>query len=217
MARGNPGIVSGIIGGGIAATGLSLSRDSTVDNQIGDTLAIVLVGFGVSIVVIGLVVQLRSPGKPTNKINIRKANKYHPTQRVALARVVLGIGAALVGGYGLFYTELPYAYPGVVTLAGSILFGRGLHRYWANSLMTYYIDKHSNKVFKGYRLIGRKSSNPEASKFVDVNIHISPVEQLLGVGDVIVELDGDNTVYFRDINSFQQFDDEVEELRESAK
>lgn len=213
MARGYPAVVSGVIGGSIAAAGVGVRRETAVADQLG----IVLIAFGAVIVATGLVVQLRAPGKPTNKINIEEASKYNPTQRVALARITFGLAATFAGGYGLFYTQLPYAYPGILTLAGAVFLGIGLQRYWANSLMTYYVDADSGKVFRGYRLFARKSANPEATQFVDINIYVSPIEQVLGVGDVIVELDGNNSVHFRDIDSFQQFDNEVESLREETE
>lgn len=72
----------------------------------------------------------------------------HPTQRVALAKLIGGLPLLLVAVYLFFFTMPPYVYPTAAFLEGLYLFSAGLYTYWTNTLTKYSVT--TERIVKEY-------------------------------------------------------------------
>lgn len=207
MARGYPAFWSAVVGGAVASLGQATRAESSIPEQLG----LLVIGFGGVIFLFGLFVQLRAPGKPTATLNPDKAITYSPTQRIAAFKITIGLISAGVGGYGVFTTQLPYAYPGLLLLFGGYQLGAGLHRYWANSLTTYYIDSTSGTFLKEYRFIGRESLPAQKGEITQVPTRQGRIERLFGIGQAQIVLKN-SKITVRDIPDLDRFRRQIQPL-----
>jgi hypothetical protein len=206
MARGLPAFWSGVVAAVFAGFGLLIQSNSQVHDQVG-TILMVLGGI---IFVTGIFVQFRAPGKPS-RIDPETASVYHPTQRYAAWHIASGIVLFIIGVYVLYFTQIPYAYPGIALAFGMYRVGRGLHRYWANSLTTYYISKDDMLFLKSYRFISQDMRPANAKNIDTMPSGQNVIERLFDIGhaDVILR---NQTYSVRDIADFEKFKDEMSPL-----
>lgn len=209
MARGRPGVWSTILGLPILFTG------SWVHN--GWTLLPELVGlpialFGAFIIGMGWYVHLvAAPEGPTMRDDEELVDTRHPTQKGAIARILIGSPILVVAAGLLFYTTLPYIYPTIAFVVGTYLLGRGLTTYWTNTLTTYYVT--TERVMSEFRLLSLVRREVPLEKVRAVEETRSPIESLVGVGNVRVSTGGSGLmVMIRSIDDVGTFAEELKQL-----
>lgn len=169
-------------------------------------------GFGIFIIVIGLYVHHVEPealrtGDSENLVATR-----HPTQRVAIIKVTVGIPLLVATLYLLYFTMVPYVYPSVTLIIGLYTFSVGLHTYWTNSLTTYYLT--TDRVLKEYRFLSLVRQEIPRQKIRGVQERKSFTEALVGLGNVIVASGGGRSleIQMRNMERSGAFSDEVRKV-----
>lgn len=210
MARGMPAFWSTLVGLPFVAGGAVVYL---METPVPVEVAAPLVLFGLFVVTVGLYVQfVASPDPP----NMREAEEIittrHPTQRVAVVKLVLGVPLLVAAGYLLFLTRYPYVYPTVTLVVGLFLLSTGLNTYWKNSLTTYYVT--TDRIIKEYRFVSLVKQEVPLEKVRGVQERRSLSETLVGLGNVRVASGGGRSleVVVRNIEHSTEFADEVRKL-----
>lgn len=212
MARGLPGVWSTILGIPFLIFGVYLFVADTT-HLYPSAVGIPFAMFGLFIIGIGLYIHfVAAPDPPTLREGEELIDTQHPTQRVATAKIVVGLPLLAFAVYLLFFTVVPYVYPTIALLTGLYFFSAGLHTYWTNTLTTYYLT--NQRVIKEYRLISLIRRELPLGKVRGVEERKSLTEAIVGLGNVRVASGGGGTleVVMRNIAHATEFADEIRDL-----
>lgn len=209
MARGLPAIWSCLLGLPFLGTGVWLY----IGGQ--DTPAIwgaPFIGFGLFIIIVGAYVHFVSPSSPRLADDEKLIEQRHPTQRVAYVKIGGSVPVLLFSGYLYLFTLYPYVYPTGALLIGLYTFSDGLHTFWANSLTTYYLS--NERVIHEYRFLSLRRHEIPRKKIRSVQERKSPIETLVGLGNVVVASGGGKSLEIRmqNMRNSEQFADEIRKL-----
>lgn len=210
MARGLPGVWSTLLSVPFLAGGGYIYFGETPYPELLGVPLMVFAGF---ILVMGWYIHLvASPPAPTLRDGEEIIDTRHPTQKAALIKVILGIPFLAVAGYLLFGTTVPYLYPMLAFVGGLYLFSTGLLTYWTNSLTTYYIT--NERVMSEFRLLSLVRKEVPMEKIRAVRESKSPIETLVGVGNIRVSSGGGvgMEITIRNVDSVTDFADRLREL-----
>lgn len=221
MARGLPAVWSAVFAVPFLVAGSYLagfqSRYPLFGSQprVPSVVGFLLVGFGLFVLGLGLYVHVVvAPEAPRMRENESVVDQRDPAQRNALAETGVSVPVLCVGGYLLYFTPRPLVYPTVVIAAGLYLFSRGVHRYWRNTLTTYFLT--TQRVIEEYRFISLVRNEVPHEKVRGVEERRSAWDSLFGLGDVSVRsgASGELTVSVDDVYDPTEFADRVRtELR----
>lgn len=182
MSRGNPRLWSTVMAIPFVIAGLWLYIGKT---GYPSTVGLPFLFFAIFISAVGTYVHyVGAPNQPELQEGDELIVSRHPTQRVALVKIVSSVPFLLLTVYLFFYTIYPYVYPTVAFLAGLYLFSGGLHTYWTNLLTTYYVT--SERVIKEYRLVSLVRQEVPLQKVRGVQERKSVIETFVGLGNVRV-------------------------------
>ena len=210
MSRGLPGVWSTLlsipflVGGGYIYFG---------ETPYPELLGVPLMVFSGFILVMGWYIHLvAAPPAPTLRDGEEIIDTRHPTQKAALIKVVLGVPFIAIAGYLLFGTTVPYLYPMLAFVAGLYLFSTGILTYWTNSLTTYYIT--NERVMSEFRLLSLVRKEVPMEKIRAVRESKSPIEALVGVGNIRVSSGGGAgmEITVRNVDSVTEFADRLRQL-----
>ncbi|WP_312907555.1 PH domain-containing protein [Natronosalvus caseinilyticus] len=210
MTRGRPAVWSTILGLPFVLIGVYLfiiAADATSE------LGLPPLFFGLFIVFVGLYVHyIATPSSPRLRDDEEIIEIRHPTQRVAAAKLGIGIPVLLVTAYLLFFTMVPYVYPTAMLLIGLYFFSTGLYVYWTNTLTTYYVT--SNRVIKEFRFLSLIRQEVPLNKVRGVQERKSLTESLVGLGNVRVASGGGRSleVNMRNMTQSAEFAESIREL-----
>ncbi|WP_227130923.1 PH domain-containing protein [Halorubellus salinus] len=210
MARGLPAFWSSIIGVPFIGVGLFLYLAET--NHPAE-LGIPFILFGIFIVGVGLYVHyIAAPKPPKLRENEELIDDRHPTQRVALAKILVSIPLLALALYLLFHTKEPYVYPTIAFITGLYFLSEGLQTYWTNSLTKYYIT--NQRIVKEYRLLSLIRREIPFGKVRAVEIRKSPTEAIVGLGNVRVASGEGGTleIVMQNIENTTDFADKIRNL-----
>jgi hypothetical protein len=185
MTRGKPAVWSAVLGFPFVVIGGWLYLGQI---EYPPTLGLPFAGFGLFVTVVGVYVHAVGPSEPRLQDDESVLEKRHPTQRVALVKIGVGLPVLLLTVYLLFFTRLPYVYPTVTFLLGLYSFSTGLHTYWTNSLTSYYVT--DSRIIKEYRFLSLIRQEIPLSKVRGVQERKSITESLVGLGNVRVASGG---------------------------
>lgn len=180
---------------------------------------LLLVGFGLFVFGLGVYVHfVAAPDAPRMREGESVIDQRDPAQRNALTEAGLSLPVLGLGGYLLYFTARPLVYPTVVVAVGLFLFSRGVHRYWRNTLTTYFLT--TQRVLEEYRFISLVRNEVPHEKVRAVEERRSAWDSLFGLGDVRVRsgASGELTVSIDDVYDSTAFADRVRtELRSVAE
>lgn len=186
MARGLPGIWSTLLSVPFFVSGGYVYTGQTPYPSV---LGLPLFLFAGFIMIMGWYIHLvASPPRPKLRESEEILDTRHPTQKAALTRVLLGVPVFGIAGYLFLGTLTPYVYPTITFALGLFLFSTGILTYWTNSLTTYYVT--SDRVMSEFRLISLVRKEVPISKVRAVKESKTPVEALVGVGNIQVSTGG---------------------------
>lgn len=150
-----------------------------------EVLGAPLLLFGTFVLIVGWYIHLvAAPPAPTLREGEEIIDTRHPTQKAAITKIILGLPFLALAGYLLFFTMVPYVYPTVGFVVGLYLFSTGILTYWTNSLTTYSIT--NQRVISEFRLLSLVRKEVPMDKIRAVRESKSPVEALVGVGNIRV-------------------------------
>lgn len=181
MARGLPAVWSSIFGLPFVCGGGYLYVFQT---EFPPESGIPFVFFGLSILIIGVVIHVQAPAAPRILDDEEVLLTRHPTQRVAVTKLAVSVPFLVVAFYYLFFTLVPYVYPTIAFLVGLYLFSNGIQTYWTNTLTTYYIT--TRRIIKSYRFLGQRSRESYYHQIEILDQRRSPFEALFGHGNIRV-------------------------------
>jgi membrane protein YdbS with pleckstrin-like domain len=210
MARGNPGVWSSLLSIPFLASGAYVYLGQTPYPPV---LGLPLLLFAGFIIIMGWYIHLvAAPPKPTLRDAEEILGTRHPTQKAAMVRVLIGIPCFVVSGYLFLGTVTPYVYPTVAFTVGLYLMSTGILTYWTNSLTTYYLT--SDRVMSEFRLISLVRKEVPISKVRAVKESKSPIEALVGVGNLQVSSGGGagTSISITNIDSATDFAEELRRL-----
>lgn len=209
MTRGKPALWSAILGLPFVLTGGWLYLGQA---QFPATLGVPFAFFGLFIVVVGVYVHVVGPSTPRLQDGEEVLEKRHPTQRVALVKVAVGVPLLAAAMVLLFATRLPYVYPTVCLLAGLYFFSVGLHTYWTNTLTSYYVT--TERIIKEYRFLSLVRREIPHSKVRGVQERKSIAESLVGLGNVRVASGGGGSleIVMSNMEGSEGFADAIRDL-----
>ncbi|MFC6990271.1 PH domain-containing protein [Haloplanus sp. GCM10025708] len=174
-----------------------------------------LIVFGLFVFGVGLYVHfVAAPEAPRMRENEAVVDERDPAQRNALAEAFVSVPFLGVGGYLLYFTQTPLVYPTAVLALGLYLFSRGVHRYWRNTLTTYFVT--NQRVIEEYRFISLIRNEVPHEKVRAVEERRSAWDSLFGLGNVAVRsgASGDLTVSVDEVYDPAEFADVVrDEIR----
>lgn len=221
MARGLPAVWSAVFALPFLVVGTYLfglqSQYQLVGSQprVPPLVGLLLVGFGLFVVGLGAYVHfVAAPEAPRMRENESVVDQRDPAQRNALTEAGLSIPVLGLGGYLLYFTARPLVYPTVVVAVGLFFFSRGVHRYWRNTLTTYFLT--TQRVLEEYRFISLVRNEVPHEKVRAVEERRSAWDSLFGLGDVRVRsgASGELTVSVDDVYDSTAFADRIRtELR----
>ncbi|APW99157.1 hypothetical protein CHINAEXTREME_15880 [Halobiforma lacisalsi AJ5] len=210
MARGKPALWSALLGLPFLGAGAYLYW---ADIDFPSLLAVPFVLFGVFVLAMGMYVHVvAAPKSPTMRDGEELIDKRHPTQRVALVKVCIGLPLLAATTYLMFFTMVPYIYPTVTLLTGLYFFSTGLQIYWANSLTTYYLT--NQRIVREYRLISLIRQEVPLDKVRGVEERKSITEALVGLGNIRVASGGGGgalEIVMRNMEMSTSFADRIRE------
>lgn len=209
MARGKPAFWSSILGAPFIIAGIWFYFFQT---EYPSTVGLPFVFFGTIIVVIGLYIHfIAAPEEPRLQEGEQIIARQHPTQRVALAKISIGMPLLLTTIYLLYFTMVPYVYPTLTLAIGLLAFTTGLYTYWTNSLTRYYLT--NKRVIREYRFLSLARHEIPLTKVRGVQERKSFSEALIGLGNVRVASGGGHSLEIRMRNMYdsQSFADQIRE------
>ncbi len=210
MARGLPGVWSSILSVPFFISGGYVYLASTPYPEL---LGLPLILFGGFVFLMGWYIHLvAEPPAPVLREGEEIMDTRHPTQKAALAKVVFGLPFLALAGYLLVLTTVPYVYPTVAFVVGLYLFSTGILTYWTNSLTTYYIT--NQRVISEFRLLSLVRTEVPIDKVRAVKETKSPIEAMVGVGNIKVSSGGGTGlgVTIRNVDASTEFADELRSL-----
>lgn len=165
--------------------------------------------FGVFIVLVGAYIHVVSPSTPRMREREEVLETRHPTQRVALVKIAIGMPLLVATIYLLFFTRVPYVYPTLTLLVGLYYFSVGLHTYWTNTLTSYYVT--TERIIKEYRFLSLIRQEIPHSKVRGVQERKSIIESLVGLGNVRVASGGGQSleIIMTNMNDSESFADTI--------
>ena len=182
MAQGLPGVWSTLLSVPFFASGAYVNYWETPYPELLGTPLLIFGGF---VLVIGWYIHLvAAPPTPTLRDDESVVDTRHPTQKAAITKVLLALPFLGVAAYLLFFSTIPYVYPTAAFVAGLYLFSTGILTYWTNSLTTYTIT--TQRVISEFRLLSLVRTEVPMDKIRAVRESRSPVESLVGVGNIRV-------------------------------
>lgn len=186
MARGLPGVWSTFLslpffgGGGFVYL---------ADTPYPELLGLPLLVFGGFILVMGWYIHIvAEPAPPTLHDAEGIIDRRHPTQKAALVRVIVGLPCLVIAAWLLIGTSYPYIYPTIAFIIGLYFFSVGIRTYWTNSLTTYFIT--NERVISEFRLLSLVQKEVPLRKIRAVKESKSPIEAIVGVGNIQVSSGG---------------------------
>lgn len=209
MARGLPAVWSSILAAPFVVGGLYVyltDPSEFVTRQVG----LPMIGFGLAVIALGFYIHfVAAPEPPKMRERESVIDTRHPSQRAALAKAILGFVSLLVAAYLLLFTFTPFVYPTVAFILGLYLFTTGLHRYWTNTLTTYFVT--NRRLIKEYRFISLEKQEIPFDKVRGVRERKSVWETLVGLGNVSVSTGGGRElkIVIKNIYSPTEFADEI--------
>lgn len=210
MARGIPGVWSTLLSVPFFASGGFVYSGAAPYPEL---LGIPLLVFGGFVLAMGWYIHVvATPPKPTLREGEELVDTRHPTQKAAITKVVLGLPFLMLAGYLLLFTVVPYVYPTGAFLVGLYLFSTGILTYWTNSLTTYYIT--DQRVISEFRLLSLVRKEVPLDKIRVVKESKSPIEALVGVGNIHVSSGGGTGlgIVIRNVDAVTAFADELRQL-----
>lgn len=210
MARGLPGVWSTALSILFVASGGYVYFGQTPFPEV---LGTPLLLFGAFVFVTGWYIHLvAAPPAPTLREDEEIIDTRHPTQKAPLAKVLLGLPFLLAAGYFLFFTMYPYVYPTVAFAVALYLLSTGLLTYWTNSLTTYYVT--TDRVMSSFRLFSLVRKEIPMEKIRAVKESKSPIEAIVGVGNIRVASGGGAglEVVIRNVDDAIPFADEIRKI-----
>lgn len=184
-----------------------------VDTRFPSVLAVPIFVFGAFIFLGGVYVQYVAPVEPKFREDEELIDTRHPTQRVALSKIVLSGPFLATTVYLLIGTKVPYMYPTATFLVWLYLFSSGLRTYWANTLTTYYVT--DRRVIRSYRFISQNRQEIPLDKIRGIQERKSVLEVLAGLGNIQVASGPGGealTIVMRHIENSNEFADELRNL-----
>jgi membrane protein YdbS with pleckstrin-like domain len=149
------------------------------------SVGVVIAIFGLFIILLGVYVHfVVAPEAPRMREGEAIVAQRDPAQRNALGQAIVSLPVLAAGGYWLYFTELPLVYPTVAIAVGLYLLSNGLHRFWRNTLTTYFVT--TQRVLEEYRFISLRRNEVPHSKVRAVEEHRSVWDSLFGLGNVAV-------------------------------
>ena len=191
MARGLPAVWSALFGLPLIVAGAYVygfqTRYPLVANQPAapPEAGLPLAAFGAFVLALGLYVQfVAAPEAPRMREGERIVDERDPAQRSALAQTFASVPFLAAGIDLLYFTDYPYVYPTVALAVGLYLFSTGIHRYWQNTLTTYFLT--TQRVLEEYRFVSLVRNEVPLEKVRAVEERRSAWESLFGLGNVNV-------------------------------
>lgn len=223
MARGKPALWSTLLGVPFLAVGAYLYwlhesgliiSGMTIPASDLRPLSLPIAVFGGFILLIGLYIEfVAAPSAPQLQDGEEIVDIRHPSQRVAISKLLIGIPALVVAGYLLFFTVVPYVYPTVALLVGLYFFSSGLKIYWANTLTSYYIT--TQRVIKEYRFLSLRRQEIPLEKIRAIEERKSVTEAIVGLGNIQIASGGGGgsvRIIIRNLGNSTGFADELRTL-----
>lgn len=210
MARGLPGVWSSLLSIPFFIGGGYVYFENT---PYPESLGVPLLLFGGFILVMGWYIHIvAEPDPPTLRESEEIKDTRNPTQKAALTKVILGLPLFIIAGYLMLMTNVPYVYPTLAFVGGLYLFSTGILTYWTNSLTTYYIT--NQRVISEFRLISLVRTEVPLNKVRAVKESKSPIEAMVGVGNIIVSSGGGTGlgIKIRNVDGATDFADELRRL-----
>jgi len=214
MARGLPGVWSTILSLPFLGSGAYIYFGDTPYPEL---LGAPLLVFGAFVIAMGWYVHLvAAPPEPTLREDEKLIDTRHPTQKAPLAKVVLSLPFLLVAGYLMFFTVRPYIYPMIAFVIGLYLLSTGILTYWTNSLTTYYIT--NQRVMNSFRLLSLVRKEVPMEKIRAVRESKSPIEAIVGVGNIRVASGGGTglEIMIRNVDDATAFADKLRQTQRSG-
>lgn len=205
MARGKPALFGAATGGIFAYGGYHVtSGPGPIPPEIGGAV----IAVGGLVLLLGLIVQLRSPDSPNLRTNEYNIDSWTPVQTPAIVTLSFGLILTAVGGGLLYLTETPYLYGIVVGGLGIFVFVSGSARYYKNTLTTYFLT-NQNVIYE-YRLFQKNEkklhlNNINGSQRMDTRL-----ERLVNAGSITMKAP-DNQVNFRSVGNPREVLREIED------
>ena len=210
MARGRPAVWSAILGMPFVLIGIYHTHfASNTTSELGFPPLF----FGLFIVLVGLYVHyVGTPEQPTLREEEEIVAIRHPTQRVAAAKIGIGVPILLVTAYLLVFTMVPYVYPTFTLIVGLYFFSTGLYIYWTNTLTTFYVT--SNRVIREFRFLSLVRQEVPLEKVRGVQERKTLTESLVGLGNVRVASGGGQAlvINMRNISQSTEFAESIREV-----
>lgn len=207
MARGKPAFWSTLLGLPFIIAGVWFySFQVEYPPDVGIPFAV----FGSIIVAIGLYIHyVAAPEKPRLQDGEEIVTRRHPTQRVSVVKIAIGLPLLVATVYLFYFTKVPYVYPTVTFVLGLFTFSTGLYTYWTNTLTNYYVT--NNRVIREYRFISLARHELPLSKVRGVQERKSVTESLVGLGNVRVASGGGHSleIRMRNMEESESFADEI--------
>lgn len=213
--RGNPRFWSTILGLPFVIAGIWLY---VVQTQYPNSISAPFLFFGLFIVTIGIYIQwMGAPEHPRLQENEEIITTRHPTQRVALVKIVLGFPVIISAAYMLFFTMYPYVYPTLTLIFGLYIFSSGIFTYWTNILTRYYVT--NKRVIKEYRFLSLRREELPLRKVRGVQERKSITETLVGLGNVRVASGGGRSleIVMQNMGRPEQFAAEIRNEMDSKE
>lgn len=209
MTRGKPAIWSSLLGLPFVFTGGWLYLGQVDFPPI---MGLPFVFFGLFIIVVGIHIHVIGPSEPRLQDGEEVLEKRHPTQRVALVKIGVGLPLLVVTVFLLFFTQIPYVYPTATLLTGLYVFSTGLYTYWTNTLTSYWVT--SDRIIKEYRFLSLIRQEIPHSKVRGVQERKSITESLVGLGNVRVASGGGRSleIIMSNMEKSESFADSIRDL-----
>lgn len=214
MARGLPGVWSTLLSLPFFAGG---GYVYVAETPYPELLGLPLVVFGGFVLVMGWYIHVvAEPPPPTLREGEEVIDTRHPTQKAALVRVLVGLPFLAIAAWLLIRTTFPYVYPTVAFIIGLYSFSIGIRTYWTNSLTTYFIT--NERVISEFRLLSLVRKEVPLRKIRAVKESKSPVEAMVGVGNIQVSSGGGAGlgITIQNIDAATDFADQLRELTAAA-
>jgi hypothetical protein len=214
MARGHPAIWSTLLAVAFGAAGWSVydvartEANATLPTEVGYAL----VAFGVFVLLVGVYVQLVAPESPHLREDEEIVATAHPTQRVAIGKLLVSVPFFALTAYLYYLTTVDYTFPTVTLVFGAVFLLDGLTTYWRNTLTTYFVT--NRRVITEYRFLSLQRREIPLDSIRSIEERKSLFEILARVGNVrIVSGSGRRlTITVRNIRDSTAFADTVRDV-----
>ena len=214
MARGKPAVWSALLAAVFGATGwwVSAAARNDATATLPAEVGYALVAFGVFVLLIGVYIQLVAPEPPHLRDDEEIVATAHPTQRVAIGKLLVSVPFFAVTAYLYYLTTVDYTFPTVTLVFGTVFLLDGLTTYWRNTLTTYFVT--NRRVITEYRFLSLQRREIPLGSIRSIEERKSLFEMLARVGNVrIVSGSGRHlTITVRNIRNSTAFADTVRDV-----